>query len=216
MADNLGTLKVKPTDAAGVNEATIDTHGSQQIQIADAAGNAFGTPSNPIYTETTLASSSANVGTVGIDQTGSANGVQVASGPGTSSGNPLYVSTTTGASGTPVFTYVTLSNLTNGTPQTATGTLITSGKKGYLANIYASSQVAASFLVQTVDSSNTATNVFTLMTAASAPTTNFGPLTQLEVSTATGEAVNVKFQVVANNLDNTPSDAHVWIAWLEN
>ena len=153
MADLMGTVKVKSVDASGVNQQAIDSYGSSQVNLRDASGAVLGTSGNPVYTDTTLLSSTAIIGTVDINQSGANNGVQVVSGPGTSSGNPLFVSTTTGASGTPVYYYTTFRALQMVHLKLQLQHLLLSGKKGYLANVYCSSQVAASFKVQTVDTS---------------------------------------------------------------
>jgi len=210
----VGSLKIKPTDASGVHTLNIDVNGSSQSKLADATGTTFGTIGNPIYTDTSLPSSAIDEGIISINQTGSANGIQIASGPGMSSGNPLYIDASSGVFGT-AQTYNTSISVVPGTPQTITATLVTSGKKGYLVNVYCFSQVAMSFLVQTIDASDTATNVFTVMNNSATPSAVFGPLSQLEVETVTGDGSHVAYQVIVTNLDTLTSNANVFVSWME-
>lgn len=214
--DNLGTEKVKFVDAAGINESIIDSHGSNEVKLHDSSGNSFAINTNPIDTKATLQTSSNPIGTVAINQTGSDNGIQVVSGLGISSGNPLYVSVNNTIFGTAV-DYDTTVTLAPGASQTITTTLITSGKKGYLASVYCSSQVAMNFLVRTVNASAISSNVLSLMTTAFSPDAIFNTFDELQISTVISAGSNVAFQVVVTNLDtDITSDAHIFIAWLEN
>lgn len=195
----------------GIDQTTPGTTNGVQVNAAlPAGGNTIGNVG--------LVAGSALVGKVGIDQTtpGTTNAVQI-SGPGTSVGNPLYVNTGAGTTGTLKASGAlnSGSNIAAAGSATIVSTLISSTKVGTLIHFLGGSAAPMRWDVQTVNASNVPTTVFSGFSNV-ASNFEWKPYAAGEVVTVAGDAVNVKYQVVATNEDNTnASGAYASFWWTE-